>query len=283
MFWQKISYDPFQTPVYESPTPNDEEIDELATEADQAGGGGGAGIGAGQHQHGSNVTYQASSPDEVALVEWSEEMGLTLVERTLSSMKLKTPNGDIIPYSVLQIFPFTSETKRMGIIVKDEMSNEIVFYMKGADVVMSSIVQYNDWLEEEVDNMAREGLRTLVVAKKSLTHGRLMTESSSSVVWFLESKLNAVFLNGLRQWASTPTLLILTLLRMALSKVSFSDILRNDYFDTSQENIDFDTFKNDTFESVWVDAYSLSTLKNPQKWLKMKINRVQLPPNPFFG
>lgn len=41
--------------------------------------------------------------------------------------------------------------------------------MKGADVVMSSIVQYNDWLEEEVDNMAREGLRTLVVAKKSLT------------------------------------------------------------------------------------------------------------------
>ena len=41
MFWQKISYDPFQTPVYESPTPNDEEIDELATEADQAGGGGG--------------------------------------------------------------------------------------------------------------------------------------------------------------------------------------------------------------------------------------------------
>jgi magnesium-transporting ATPase (P-type) len=41
--------------------------------------------------------------------------------------------------------------------------------MKGADVVMASIVQYNDWLEEEVGNMAREGLRTLVVAKKTLT------------------------------------------------------------------------------------------------------------------
>ena len=35
---------------------------------------------------------------------------------------------------------------------------------------MSSIVQFNDWLEEEVDNMAREGLRTLVVAKKTLTN-----------------------------------------------------------------------------------------------------------------
>ena len=58
----------------------------------------------------------------------------------------------------------------MGIIIREDQTGEIVFYMKGADIVMSSIVQYNDWLEEEVDNMAREGLRTLVVAKKSLTH-----------------------------------------------------------------------------------------------------------------
>ena len=45
---------------------------------------------------------------------------------------------------------------------------------------------------------------------------------------------------------STLTLLILT-----LSKVSFSDILRNDcldHFDTFGENFDFDTFKNDTFK-----------------------------------
>lgn len=57
----------------------------------------------------------------------------------------------------------------MGIIVKDMSSGEITFYMKGADTVMSSIVQYNDWLEEECGNMAREGFRTLVVAKKILT------------------------------------------------------------------------------------------------------------------
>jgi phospholipid-translocating ATPase len=42
--------------------------------------------------------------------------------------------------------------------------------MKGADSVMSSMVRYNDWLEEECTNMAREGLRTLAVAKKPLTH-----------------------------------------------------------------------------------------------------------------
>ncbi|KAK2580739.1 hypothetical protein KPH14_011366 [Odynerus spinipes] len=113
--------------------------------------------------------YQASSPDEVALVKWTEEVGLALVKRDLNSMQLKAPNGKILNYTILQIFPFTSETKRMGIIVKSEATSEIVFYLKGADVVMSGIVQYNDWLEEECGNMAREGLRTLVVAKKNLT------------------------------------------------------------------------------------------------------------------
>ncbi|XP_064150444.1 probable phospholipid-transporting ATPase IIB isoform X3 [Loxodonta africana] len=116
-----------------------------------------------------NRTYQASSPDEVALVQWTESVGLTLVSRDLASMQLKTPSGQILTYHVLQVFPFTSENKRMGIVVRDESTAEITFYMKGADVAMSTIVQYNDWLEEECGNMAREGLRTLVVAKKSLT------------------------------------------------------------------------------------------------------------------
>jgi len=73
-------------------------------------------------------------------------------------MQLRTPSGSILNYTILQIFPFTSET-----------TGEITFYLKGADVVMAGIVQYNDWLEEECGNMAREGLRTLVVAKKTMS------------------------------------------------------------------------------------------------------------------
>ncbi|XP_070499057.1 probable phospholipid-transporting ATPase IIB isoform X2 [Chironomus tepperi] len=139
--------------------------------------------------------YQASSPDEIALVKWTENVGLALVERDLSSITLQltgivksSDNASILTtttdlssisssmsqekllkYKILQIFPFTSESKRMGIIVQDTISGEITFYLKGADVVMLSIVQYNDWLSEESGNMAREGLRTLVVAKKVLT------------------------------------------------------------------------------------------------------------------
>ncbi|XP_076337091.1 putative phospholipid-transporting ATPase IIB isoform X2 [Tachypleus tridentatus] len=113
--------------------------------------------------------YQASSPDEVALVSWTESVGLTLMYRDLTSMKVRVPQGQLLTYTILQIFPFTPESKRMGIIVKQESSGEIIFFMKGADSVMASVVQYNDWLDEECGNMAREGLRTLVVAKKVLT------------------------------------------------------------------------------------------------------------------
>ena len=35
---------------------------------------------------------------------------------------------------------------------------------------MASKVLRNDWLEEEVGELAKEGLRTLVVAKKVLSH-----------------------------------------------------------------------------------------------------------------
>ncbi|KAG5872559.1 hypothetical protein JTB14_033978 [Gonioctena quinquepunctata] len=149
------------TPVYEATDKGDTDSGSFAleTEADQ------------QHLQVSerDVMYQASSPDEVALVQWTLEVGLALSHRDLSSMQLKAPDGRLLNYAILQIFPFTSETKRMGIIVKDLHTGEIFFYLKGADVVMSPIVQYTDWLEEEVGNMARDGLRTLVVAKKNLT------------------------------------------------------------------------------------------------------------------
>ncbi|XP_066259510.1 probable phospholipid-transporting ATPase IIB isoform X1 [Euwallacea similis] len=145
------------TPTYESDN-NDSGSITSETEADQ-------------HLQATirEVTYQASSPDEVALVHWTQEVGLTLFRRDKDSMQLKAPDGRLMNYAILQIFPFTSETKRMGIIIKDLTTGEIMFYLKGADVVMAAIVQYTDWLDEEVGNMARDGLRTLVVAKKVLT------------------------------------------------------------------------------------------------------------------
>ncbi|KAF8272734.1 aminophospholipid-transporting P-type ATPase [Lactarius quietus] len=116
-----------------------------------------------------SVTYQASSPDEVAIVKWTSSIGLTLTFRDRTRIELRTPTGSTIAYDVLELFPFTSESKRMGIVVRDTATGELSFLQKGADVVMARIVQRNDWLEEETANMAREGLRTLVVARRRLS------------------------------------------------------------------------------------------------------------------
>lgn len=134
-----------------------------------------------EEKDGQKVTeYQASSPDEIAIVRWTESVGLRLLQRDRESMTLQScdTNKTVVYVKILNIFPFTSEGKRMGIIVKFSQYNgpstqddqsEIWFYQKGADTVMASIVAENDWLEEETANMAREGLRTLVVGRKKLS------------------------------------------------------------------------------------------------------------------
>ncbi|QIX01621.1 hypothetical protein AMS68_007138 [Peltaster fructicola] len=122
------------------------------------------------------ISYQASSPDEIAIVQWTEHVGLRLAQRDRQNISLQfTGDGrTVVSVQILNIFPFTSDSKRMGIIVRFKRDNanedgEIVFYQKGADTVMASIVAANDWLDEETGNMAREGLRTLVVGRRSLS------------------------------------------------------------------------------------------------------------------
>lgn len=99
-----------------------------------------------------SISYQASSPDEVAIVKWTESVGVTLVYRDMTSIKLRWTSADVdtsvsevFSYDILNVFPFSSETKRMGIIIRDVQTQQIYFYMKGADTVMTKIVQYNDW------------------------------------------------------------------------------------------------------------------------------------------
>lgn len=127
------------------------------------------------------TSYQASSPDEIAIVRWTESVGLRLKYRDRKRMVLEsTDSGEmVVQVRILDVFPFTSDGKRMGIIVQFNETKhpsssslgtgEIWFYQKGADTVMGSIVAANDWLDEETANMAREGLRTLVVGRKRLS------------------------------------------------------------------------------------------------------------------
>jgi phospholipid-translocating ATPase len=133
--------------------------------------------------NGENVTsYQASSPDEIAIVKWTESVGLRVLHRDRKTITLQSCDTGrvVVRIRILEIFPFTSEGKRMGAIVQffegeetgakpSREGGDVWFYQKGADTVMTSIVAANDWLDEETANMAREGLRTLVVGRKKLS------------------------------------------------------------------------------------------------------------------
>ena len=74
-------------------------------------------------------------------------------------------NGDTEEYAVLANFPFSSETKRMGIVVRHQASGRYIFYMKGAEVVVQEKVRPNQRIivAEACENLGMEGLRTLVI------------------------------------------------------------------------------------------------------------------------
>lgn len=115
------------------------------------------------------ISYQAASPDEIAIVKFCELVGLRLLKRDRASITLlHVASAQELHFEILYIFPFNSDTKRMGIVVNDTQKDEVWFMEKGADTVMAKIVNSSDWLDEETANMAREGLRTLVIGRKKL-------------------------------------------------------------------------------------------------------------------
>ncbi|XP_045450941.1 probable phospholipid-transporting ATPase IIB [Melitaea cinxia] len=151
------------TPVYDM---DDQRADEAQSDMDSSVMSESCGGAVPQQQL---CDYQAASPDEVALVKWTDMMGVSLYSRDLHniSLKLRAAN-EIISYNILQLFPFTSESKMMGIIVQDENTQKITYYVKGADVALAKLLN-SSWLSAECTKLAAEGLRTLVVAKKTLT------------------------------------------------------------------------------------------------------------------
>ncbi|GIQ86493.1 P-type ATPase, subfamily IV, partial [Kipferlia bialata] len=117
----------------------------------------------------ASVDYQGSSPDEMALVRFADSVHCRLRQRELKSMVLEGPLGMSETFDILAMFPFSSATKRMAIVVRSHTSRSIEVLCKGADNIIAAMSTGGaDWLKEQVDSMAREGLRTLVFARKSM-------------------------------------------------------------------------------------------------------------------
>ncbi|CDO93100.1 unnamed protein product [Kluyveromyces dobzhanskii CBS 2104] len=183
------------------------------------------------------LTYQAASPDEIAIVKFTESVGLSLFRRDRHSISLfHDHSGMKLEYDIKMIFPFNSDSKRMAVIIFDKLKQEYWFLQKGADTVMTSIVVRNDWLEEETSNMAREGLRTLVIGRKklstnlyeqfekeyseaSLTMMNRDTHMQNVVTKFLENDLELLGLTGVEDKLQKDVKSSIELLRNAGIKI----------------------------------------------------------------
>jgi len=99
---------------------------------------------------------------------------MRLTERTRQTVSLKNANDEIEQYQVLEMFPFTSETKKMGILLKFEAEGgnaKYIYLVKGAEVVIEPKISHHSRItcSEACEEFATEGLRTLVFAQKVLT------------------------------------------------------------------------------------------------------------------
>ena len=86
----------------------------------------------------NEAQLQASSPDEIALVKFGNILKMKLSERTRQTVGLKNIRGNEEEYQVLEMFPFTSETKKMGILLKHLPTDRIIYLLKGAEVVIEA-------------------------------------------------------------------------------------------------------------------------------------------------
>ena len=104
-------------------------------------------------------------------MKFAESLGMRLVKREEDYIQIVNPLGEIEEYDILQNFPFSSESKRMGIIIRYRQSGKIIFYVKGADVAMMNKVKpsQRETCQEFCENLAMEGLRTLVITQKLVT------------------------------------------------------------------------------------------------------------------
>ncbi|XP_018795585.1 PREDICTED: probable phospholipid-transporting ATPase IF isoform X3 [Bactrocera latifrons] len=129
------------------------------------------------------LDYQASSPDEKALVEASANLGLVYMgdDDEVLRIRVVPPHLDYsrpfnvgkvneIRFNRLHVLEFSSDRKRMSVIVKDENGTKWI-YTKGAESYVFPLCANNQAYnvsrtDAHISDFARQGLRTLAVARR---------------------------------------------------------------------------------------------------------------------
>ncbi|XP_068090074.1 phospholipid-transporting ATPase IK-like isoform X2 [Hyperolius riggenbachi] len=126
------------------------------------------------------LIYKAASPDEEALVTAARNFGYVFIARTQETITI-SELGLEKTYRILALMDFTSDRKRMSILVRDE-NGKIKLYTKGADIVILQHLHQNsdtEFLMDALDSFSEETLRTLCVAHKEV-------EEHDYIIWELK-------------------------------------------------------------------------------------------------
>ena len=121
------------------------------------------------------IEYQSSSPDEKALIYFARSVGYIFKNRTIDNeIEIEIDNKTYL-YKILNILEYSSERKRMSVIVRTP-ENKIILYSKGADSMIEKLLKSNlkdsKILIETNKNLktfANKGLRTLMIAYRILS------------------------------------------------------------------------------------------------------------------
>eukprot|EP00818_Percolomonas_sp_WS_P008373 CAMPEP_0117442084 /NCGR_PEP_ID=MMETSP0759-20121206/3968_1 /TAXON_ID=63605 /ORGANISM="Percolomonas cosmopolitus, Strain WS" /LENGTH=1496 /DNA_ID=CAMNT_0005233959 /DNA_START=369 /DNA_END=4859 /DNA_ORIENTATION=- len=120
-----------------------------------------------------NVSFNASSPDEGALVKAAKYLGAEFLSRTTHSMTIRIAGKEEV-WQLLNILEFNSTRKRMSVVVRDP-NGKLVLLTKGADNVIYERLSkeegdnmYADESLQLLENLADAGLRTLVCAEATI-------------------------------------------------------------------------------------------------------------------
>ncbi|KAL9603081.1 MAG: hypothetical protein Q9219_001445 [cf. Caloplaca sp. 3 TL-2023] len=125
-------------------------------------------------EHGG-ISYQAASPDEVALVRAAQELGYMVIDRQAGSITIRNrvvsypdPEPRSETYSILDVIEFSSARKRMSIVVRMP-DQRIVVFCKGADTTIMPLMHLATLAEEQaVKVQKRVGKRQSLEAQQAI-------------------------------------------------------------------------------------------------------------------
>ncbi|KAJ6690867.1 PHOSPHOLIPID-TRANSPORTING ATPASE [Salix koriyanagi] len=117
-----------------------------------------------------DIVYKAQSQDEDALVHAAAKLNMVLTNKNGNILELRF-NTLAIQYEVLETLEFTSDRKRMSVVVRDCQNGNILLLSKGADEAIlpcASAGQQTRIFNEAVEQYSQLGLRTLCLAWREL-------------------------------------------------------------------------------------------------------------------